>query len=146
MQIKEVMSRDVQIITPDLPVNEAACKMRDLDTGFLPVGENDRLVGMITDRDIAVRAVAEGKDPKTCRVRDAMTEEVVYCFEDQDTKEAAKLMSDRQIHRLPILNRQKRLVGVLSVGDLAREESAAAAQAMQGISQPTHREPGQTAH
>lgn len=142
MQIKEVMSRDVQIVDPDLAVNEAACKMRDLDTGFLPVGENDRLVGMITDRDIAVRAVAEGKDPKTCRVRDAMTRDVVYCFEDQDTEDAARLMSDRQIHRLPILNRQKRLVGVLSTGDLARQETGSAVQAMQGIAQPTHHEPG----
>lgn len=142
MQIKDVMSRDVQVIPPDLSVNEAARKMRDLDTGFLPVGENDRLVGMITDRDIAVRAVAEGKDPKTCRVRDAMTDEVVYCFEDQDTKDAAQVMSDRQIHRLPILNRQKRLVGVLSVGDLARKSSGQAGKAMEGISRPTHHEPG----
>lgn len=142
MQIKEVMSRDVKIVSPDQCVDEAARAMRDEDTGFLPVGENDRLVGMITDRDIAVRAVAEGKDPKSCRIRDAMTKEVVYCFDDQDTDDAARLMSDRQIHRLPILNRDKRLVGVLSVGDIARREADQAGQAMHGIAQPTHHEPG----
>jgi CBS domain-containing protein len=143
MQIKDVMSRDVEIVAPDTPVRDAACRMRDLDTGFLPVGENDRLVGMITDRDIAVRAVAEGKDIKSTCVRDAMTDDVIYCFEDQETDDAAKLMSDRQIRRLPILNRQKRLVGVVSVGDLARVAGARiASQAMQGIAQPTHHEPG----
>ena len=142
MQIKDVMSHDVEIVAPDLPVCDAAIKMRDSDIGFLPVGENDRLVGMITDRDIAVRAVAEGKDPRSCHVRDAMTHEVLYCFEDQDTSEAAELMSEHQIHRLPILNRDKRLVGVLSVGDLARAEHGTTAKAMEGISRPTHHEPG----
>ncbi len=138
MQIKDVMSRDVQVIPPDLPVKDAACKMRDFDTGFLPVGENDRLIGMITDRDIAVRAVAEGKDTRICQVRDAMTKEVVYCFEDQDTEDAADLMSDRQLHRLPILSRDKRLVGVLSVGDLARKVAGQVSKAMEGISRSTH--------
>ncbi len=142
MQIRDAMSTDVQIIDPDMSVSEAAMKMRDLDVGFLPVGENDRLVGMLTDRDIAVRAVAEGKDPKSCRVRDAMTPDVIYCFEDQDTAEAADLMAEHQIHRLPILNRDKRLVGVLATADLARHEQGVTAQALKGISQPTHHEPG----
>jgi CBS domain-containing protein len=142
MQIREVMSHDVVIAQPDMPVCDAAIKMRDLDIGFLPVGENDRLVGMITDRDIAVRAVAEGKDPKSCKVRDAMTHDVLYCFEDQETAEAAEVMSQRQIHRLPILSRDKRLVGVLSIGDLARAEHGTTAKAMEGISRPTHHEPG----
>lgn len=142
MHVKDVMSHDVEIVAPDEPVAQAAMKMRDLDIGFLPVGENDRLVGMITDRDIAVRAVAEGKDPKNCKVRDAMTHEVLYCFEDQDTSEAAELMSKHQIHRLPILNRSKRLIGILSVGDLARAEHGTTAKAMEGISQRSHHEPG----
>lgn len=142
MQIRDVMTHDVEIVNPDMPVVECAKKMRDLDIGFLPVGENDRLVGMITDRDIAVRAVAEGKDPQSCHVRDAMTKDVLYCFEDQDTAEAAEMMSEHQIHRLPVLNRDKRLVGVLSVGDLARIEHGTTSKAMEGISQPTHHEPG----
>jgi CBS domain-containing protein len=141
MQVKEVMTGNVECVRPDESIAAVAARMRDLDVGAMPVCNNDRLEGMVTDRDIAVRAVAEGKDPKTCQVRDAMTQDVVYCFEDQETDEAAQLMSDRQIHRLPILNRQKRLVGVLSVGDIARKESDAAAQAMRGISQPTHHEP-----
>ncbi len=142
MKINELMSRDVEIVDPDMSVTDAACKMRDLDTGFLPVGENDRLVGMITDRDIAVRAVAEGKDPKTCHVRDAMTKDVIYCFEDQDCDEAAELMAEHQVRRLPILNRDKRLIGILSLGDIALKDTGTSATAMRGVSQHTHHEPG----
>jgi signal-transduction protein with cAMP-binding, CBS, and nucleotidyltransferase domain len=93
--------------------------MRDLDVGMLPIRSDDRLVGMLTDRDITVRATAEGRDPSNTKVGEVMTPEVVYCFEDQDVSEAAKLMQDRQIRRLPILNRQKRLVGIVSLGDVA---------------------------
>ncbi|MBW7849703.1 MAG: CBS domain-containing protein [Rhodospirillales bacterium] len=139
MQIREVMSRDVKIITPDTLVRDAARIMRDADTGFLPVGENDRLVGTVTDRDIALRAAAEGRDPNATPVRETMSPDIVYCFEDQDTAEAAKLMANRQIHRLAILNRDKRLVGVLSVGDIAERtgDEHAIGEAMEGISQPT---------
>lgn len=142
MQIKDVMCHDVEIASPEMTVVEAARKMRDLDCGFLPVGENDRLVGMITDRDIAVRAVAEGKDVQSCHVRDAMTPDVLYCFEDQDTDDAAEFMADHQIRRLPILSRAKRLVGVLSLADIARQDDDASAAAVRGVSQPTHHEPG----
>src|SRR3954468_16285117 len=120
MQVKEVMTRGAECTRPSATLQEAARKMRDLDVGPLPVcGDNDRLVGMLTDRDITVRAVAEGQDPKTARVEDVMTPDVTYCFEDQDVAEAARLMEEKQIRRLVVLNRDKRLVGIVSLGDLA---------------------------
>lgn len=122
MQVNQVMSRGVECVRPEDTLNHAARKMRDLDVGPLPVcGDNDRLVGMVTDRDITVRAVAEGWDPNTRHVREVMTPEVVYCFEDQDVEEAAQQMRDRQIRRLVVLDRDKRLVGIVSLGDLAIE-------------------------
>src|SRR3954447_24071874 len=120
MQVKEVMTRGVECTRPDASLQEAARKMRDLDVGRLPVcGDNDRLVGMLTDRDITLRAVAEGQDPKTARVQDVMTPDVLYCFEDQDVAEAARLMEENQVRRLAVLNSDKRLVGIVSLGDLA---------------------------
>lgn len=119
MKIAQVMTRGVDLTDPDSTLQEAAMTMAEDDVGFLPVGENDRLVGMITDRDIAVRAVAAGRDPKTTRVRDVMTERVLYCFEGEDVEAAAESMSRELIRRLPIVNRKKRLVGVLSLGDIA---------------------------
>ncbi len=119
MQVREVMSRDVAIVNPDTTLREAAVLMRDTDSGFLPVGENDRLVGAVTDRDITMRAVADGKDPNSAKVREAMSSHIAYCFEDQDTKEACTLMGEKQVRRLPVLNRDKRLVGVVTLGDLA---------------------------
>ncbi|MFN3077912.1 MAG: CBS domain-containing protein [Alphaproteobacteria bacterium] len=120
MQVRELMTRNVALVSPDTLLRDAAMKMREEDTGFLPVGENDRLVGTITDRDIAIRAVADGKDPGATKVRDAMSHELVYCFDDQPTEECAALMGERQVRRLPILNRDKRLVGVVSLGDLSK--------------------------
>ncbi|MCR6631638.1 MAG: CBS domain-containing protein [Magnetospirillum sp.] len=138
MQVRECMTTDVKIINPEMTLREAAGLMREQDTGFLPVGENDRLVGSLTDRDIAVRAVSEGKDPNTAKVRDAMSEHIVYCFDDQDASEAASLMGERQIRRLAVLNHDKRLVGVLSLGDLSeRTREQHAAEALEGISHPT---------
>jgi len=120
MKIKDVMTDEVECIGPDATLQEAAQRMKDLDIGPLPVcGDKDRLVGMITDRDITVRAVAEGQDPWTAHVSEAMTPQVVFCFEDQDLTEAAQLMKEKQIRRLPVLNRDKRLVGIVSLGDLA---------------------------
>lgn len=123
MQIKEVMTRNVEFIHPDITLSDAAGRMRKLNVGALPVGENDRLVGMLTDRDIAVRAVADGRDPKNTKVRDTMTSDVVYCFEDQDVAEAGKIMQDKQVRRLVVLNRDKRLSGICSLGDLAANTS-----------------------
>jgi CBS domain-containing protein len=98
--------------------------MQQLDVGMLPISDGDRLVGMLTDRDITVRATAKGRDPTTTQIREVMTLEVVYCFEDQEVSEAAKLMQEKQIRRLPILNQEKRLVGIVSLGDVAVHSGA----------------------
>lgn len=119
MQIKEVMTHDVEVVRPSAPLKEAAEKMKTLDVGALPVCDGRRLVGMLTDRDISVRAVAEGRDPLDTEVQEVMTANVVYAFEDQRVEEAAQLMSDNQIRRLPIIDRDKLLVGIVSLGDLA---------------------------
>ena len=119
MKIAEVMTREVELTSPDATLQQAAKTMAEDDLGFLPVGENDRMVGMITDRDIAVRAVAKGRDPTTTKVREVMTDRVLYCFEDEDVDKAAESMSREQIRRLPIVDRSKRLVGVVSLGDIA---------------------------
>jgi CBS domain-containing protein len=119
MELKEIMTRGVDVIPPEATLKEAAEKMKNLDVGPLPVCDGERLVGMLTDRDITVRAVAAGRDPSMTKVCDVMTPEIVYCFEDQRVEEAAKLMEEKQIRRLPVLNRNKWLVGIISLGDLA---------------------------
>jgi len=139
MKVREAMTRGAECVRPDTPLQEAARKMRDLDVGPLPVcGDNDRLVGMLTDRDIAVRAVAEGKDPTRTPVRDVMTEGVSYCFEDDDVAEASRQMSDKQIRRLVVLNRDKRLVGIVSLGDLATQsgDRQTAGKTLERVSEP----------
>jgi len=136
MQVSEVMTRSVQTITPEESISQAAKMMADIDAGAIPVGENDRLVGMITDRDIAVRAVAQNRGPETT-VRDVMTPDVKYCFEDDDVGSVAKNMSEIQVRRLPVISRDKRLVGTVSLGDLALGAGAGTAgQAEAGIAQP----------
>jgi CBS domain-containing protein len=120
MKLKDVMTRNVEVIRPDAPIAEAAKRMDELNVGPLPVCDGERLVGMLTDRDITVRATSAGRDPKTTTVREAMTQDVVYCYEDQDVREAAKIMSDKQIRRMPVISRDdKRLVGIVSLGDIA---------------------------
>jgi CBS domain-containing protein len=123
MEVNQAMTRNVRIIGPTDTICDAAQAMADIDAGAMPVAENDRLVGMITDRDIAIRAVAQGKPPETL-VRDAMSGEVLYCFDDEDLDEVAHNMSQVKVRRLPVVNRSKRLVGILSLGDLVREEDA----------------------
>ena len=136
MKVSEAMTRDVRITSPDQSIREAARIMAEIDAGVLPVGENDRLVGMITDRDIAIRTVAEGKGPDTS-VREVMTQDVKYCFDDEDTDDVVRNMADQQVRRLPVVNRDKRLVGILSLGDLAVMEGARpAGEALAGVSQP----------
>jgi CBS domain-containing protein len=115
------MTRDVKLVSPTQTIREAARMMAELDAGVLPVQQDDRLVGMITDRDIAVRAVAEGKSPDTL-VRDVMSNEVLYCFDDQEIEDVARNMGEVKVRRLPVLNRDKRLVGIISIGDLALKE------------------------
>ncbi len=137
MLVSEAMTRDVRVASPDHTLEAAARIMAEIDAGVLPVAENDRLVGMITDRDIAVRAVARGKGPDT-RVREIMTPDVKYCFEDEPLSHVAVNMGDLRIRRLPVLNREKRLVGILSIGDLAQVQgSQPAGQALAGVSQPS---------
>jgi CBS domain-containing protein len=121
MNVSEVMTHGVYTTSPDETVQTAAQTMADLDTGVLPVGENDRLIGMLTDRDLSVRVVAEARDPTTTLVRDVMSPEVRYCFEDDSVEEAAVKMSQWQVRRLPVLSREQRIVGIISLGDLARE-------------------------
>jgi len=119
MQIAEIMTRDVQLASPTQTLQEAARLMAELDVGAIPVADKDRLVGMLTDRDICVRAVAAGKNPGRCKVGEVMSAEVKYVFEDETTEDLARNMSTLQMRRLPVLDREKRLVGIVSLGDLA---------------------------
>jgi len=137
MQVQEIMSHDVELIDPNSTIRDAACKLRAEDIGALPVGENDRLIGMITDRDMVIRCVADDRQPSKCLVRDAMSKKICYCFEDDDLDEAAQLMADHQVRRLPVLNRNKRLVGMISVADISRCEPHIVKTALEGISQPS---------
>jgi CBS domain-containing protein len=119
MIVKEVMSGHVQWIVPEISISEVARIMRDNGIGCIPVGENDRLVGMITDRDITCRAVAAGDDLSAVTARDVMSQGMFFCFEDEGIDKAARLMREKEIHHLTVLNRQKRMVGLVSLGDLA---------------------------
>jgi len=136
MKISKCMTRDVKLANPDQTIQEAAKMMCHCDAGALPVGENDRLVGMITDRDIAIRAVAEGKACDT-KIREVMSDEVLYCFDDQELEDVARNMADIKVRRLPVLNRNKHLVGIISLGDLSKKEDpAVTAKAVSNISKP----------
>lgn len=137
MKIRDAMTRNVRMVRPDQTIREAAHLMAELDIGALPVEDSDRLVGMITDRDIAVRAIAEGKGAET-RVREVMSNEIKYCYDDQTVDEVTRNMGEQRLRRLPVMNRDKRLVGILSLGDLAREEDSLdeAGAALCGISRP----------
>jgi len=138
MEIREVMTPHVECIGPDASLLEAARKMRKLNIGPLPVCEEDRLVGMVTDRDIVVRAIADGRDLEETKVQDVMTPEVHYCMEDHDVHHVARLMRDKQVRRLVVLNDDRRLVGIVSLGDLAVEtgDEEMTGEALEGISQP----------
>jgi CBS domain-containing protein len=136
MKVSEVMTRDVRVASPDDSLKQAAKLMAEIDAGVLPVGDKDRLVGMITDRDIAIKGVAQGKGPDT-KIREVMTADVKYCFEDDDVDDVSENMGDLQIRRLPVVNRDKRLVGIVSLGDLAVSvEADEAGEALTEISRP----------
>ena len=136
MQISQVMSSDVRISNPNQSIRDAAAVMAEIDAGVLPVGQNDRLVGVITDRDIAIRAVASGKGPDT-PVGEIMSKEVLYCFDDDDVGKVAQNMADTKLRRMPVVNRKKRLVGIVSLGDIAVEDGPAnAGEALCEISAP----------
>lgn len=134
MKVQEMMGRNVKVVSPEDTIQHAARLMEQLNCGSLPVGENDRLVGIVTDRDIAIRAVACGKIPGQCPVRDIMSRDVKYVFEDETAEDAARNMSKLQLRRLPVLSREKRLVGIVALADLARRQDAPATDALRGIS------------
>ena len=136
-QLKDIMSRDVKVISPDMSIQDAARKMRDGDFGMMPVGEDDRMIGTLSDRDITIRAVAEGMDADT-KVRDVMSEGIAWAYEDDSVEQAAKTMSEWQVRRLPVVDRDKRLVGIVALGDFAVESSdiQPVAEALSEISKP----------
>jgi CBS domain-containing protein len=153
MRVSEVMTPNVERVPPGTSLREAAMDMQEHDIGALPVYEGDRLVGMVTDRDIAIRAVAAGHNVDEMTVRDAMSPGVAYCFDDQDIRDVGKQMRERKVRRLIVLNRDKRLVGIVSLGDLAAQgDEKVAGKALEGVAQegrpeerrkPAKRGPGQ---
>jgi CBS domain-containing protein len=136
MKINEVMTRDVQTVTPEQTAQEAASFMLSADAGSIPVTDGDRLIGMITDRDIAVRGVAEGRGPDT-PVRELMSSGIICAHEGDDIDAVASQMAEAQVRRLPVVDDQERLCGIVSLGDLSRETKGEQAhQALEGVSQP----------
>jgi CBS-domain-containing membrane protein len=131
------MTTDVRVVSPEDTLQDAAQLMEDADCGILPVGEDNRVVGMVTDRDITVRGVAQGRTPDECKVRDVMSSDVMYVFEDEPIEDAARNMSDLQLRRLPVVNRDQELVGIISLGDLAvRSGTTSVSGALRKVSQP----------
>ena len=136
MRVSEAMTRDVRVANPTQTIQQAAAMMAEIDAGAIPVGSGDRLVGMVTDRDIAVRAVAKGMGPDT-PIEDVMSGQVKYCFENEETADVLANLGEQQLRRLPVVNREKRLVGILSLGDLATQTSdGTVGPALKEISQP----------
>jgi len=138
MHVGEVMTRHVEVISSNAPLREAAGKMKTLDVGLVPVCDGDNLKGILTDRDITVRGIAEGYDPSETKVADIMSTDLAYCFEDDEIEAALNLMEKRQIRRLPVLSREKRLVGIVSLGDLAVHggQKARLGATLEEVSQP----------
>lgn len=137
MQIRDVMTEHVTRTRPDADLGSVARIMRDEGIGAVPVEDNDRLVGMITDRDIVVRAIAEGADPSSTRVREAMSPRILYCMEDESVEDVLHNMGEQQVRRLPVVNRQKRLVGIVSLADLSGQARLAdTAESLRDISSP----------
>lgn len=137
MRANEIMTTDVKVIRPNSTLQEAAKEMRNLDVGALPVCDGERLIGMLTDRDIAVRAVADGKDPGSTTARECMSPDIIYCYDDAELEDARNIMEKNQIRRLPVISREKQLVGILAVGDLAikTDETAEIGKTVREISE-----------
>ena len=119
MELRDIMTRNVEVVNGNASLKEAATKMKELDVGLIPVCDGDRLKGLLTDRDITIRATANGRDPNKTKVNEVMSTDIAYCLEDQAVDEAVILMEARQIRRLPILNQDKQLVGIVSLADIA---------------------------
>jgi CBS domain-containing protein len=136
--IKEIMTKGVECVSPDTPVVRLAETMKSLDVGSLPICENDRLTGMVTDRDIVVKVLAEGRDPAATKASEIMSAPITYCFEDQDIGEAARIMEAKQVRRLVVLSREKRLVGIISLGNLVLKggSSELVSEVLEKVSEP----------
>jgi len=134
MEVREIMSTDVETIAPDDSIQEAAEKMKSLDVGFLPICKNNKLVGTVTDRDIVIRAIADGKDLDT-EVESIMTSGIFYCFDDDDVEACAETMKNKEVKRMLVLNRDKKLIGIVSIGDLAKAHQGAAGDALKDITE-----------
>jgi len=135
MKIREIMTTNVECVSPGTGVQELAEKMKALDVGFVPICENDRLAGTVTDRDIVVRGLAGGQNINTFKAKDIMTKDVIWCFEDQDIKDVAKRMRDKDVRRMLILNQNKRLVGVVSIGDISKVEEKETGKTLKDITE-----------
>jgi CBS domain-containing protein len=140
MKLSEIMTENVEVLPPDASLQEAAQRMKELNVGLIPICDGQRLVGTLTDRDITVRATADGLDPCQTTVGEVMSAQVLYCFEDQGVEEAARIMNERQVRRLPILDRKKRLCGIVSLGDIAVRTGSRqlSGEALEGVSEPSH--------
>jgi len=136
MQVSELMTADVCYVTPDTKLSELAQRMRDEDIGSIPVAENDRLIGMVTDRDIVIRALTDGVDPRECTARDVMSPKVLYCRASQTVEDVLENMGEQQVRRLPVVDDNKRLVGVVSLGDLSHAAERKAGDALRDLSRP----------
>lgn len=139
MQLSEILTKDVETIRPETSVREAAQRMRSRDVGSLPVCDGRRLLGMVTDRDLAIRVLADGRDANATPVQDAMTPDACYAFEDDDVRRAAEIMKERQVRRLPVVNRDKQLVGIVALGDIATHATdQLSGDTLEKVSEPTH--------
>jgi CBS domain-containing protein len=138
MELRDIMTRSVEVISGNATLKEAAMKMKAFNVGLIPVCDGNQLTGILTDRDITIRATADGRDPTKTKVADVMSTDIAYCLEDQDVEDAVSLMEVRQIRRLPVLNRDKRLIGIVSLGDIAVHagDTGMAGETLQEISQP----------
>ena len=138
MQVQEIMTQPVDTIDPSTTSREAARRMRDENIGALPVRENGELIGMVTDRDIVARAVAENSLPSNTAVSAVMSQGIYYCFEDDSLEEAARIMAEHQVRRLPVLNRAQQLVGIIAIADIAPSgDKEAEEEAIEGVSEPS---------
>lgn len=138
MEVRQLMSKKVRIAAPTENLQTAARLMAEADVGALPVGENDRLIGMVTDRDIVVRGLGAGRDPSKTSIREVMSDGIDYCFEYEDVDQVATKMAQLQVRRLPVLNRERRLVGIVSLGDISRKaENQISGSALRRVSEPT---------
>lgn len=138
--LKEVMTTPAQCLGPDTSLRDIAAKMKELDAGSIPICDKDRLVGMVTDRDIVIKTLGSGRDPEAVRAGDIMTSPIVYCFEDQAVEDVARIMEARQVRRLVVLSREKRLVGIVSLGDISLKggSNEVSEEILEQVSRPIH--------